>query len=164
MSSWFPPLHAYTNFNTRLNFSESVFFSLIPILLEDIKSQNMVKSIRNDISLIGSLPIKISKGKNSRKVAAELSDKSYCPSESMFYCGVKLHLIANKVDKKIPFPNFVSVTSASENDSMAIGHVLSQLNNHTIVLIRLIMILSLKSNWYKKHLSLYTCQTCKRSV
>lgn len=132
LRSWFPQLPAYANFNTRLNFLENAFLSLIPMVLKDIEHQNMIKGIIQNVSLIDSLPIVLCKGKRQGKVAKEISDKTYCASKNMYYCGVKLHVVANQVEKKLPFPNFISMTKASENDLTAIRPILPQLANHAI--------------------------------
>lgn len=132
LRSWFPQLPAYANFNTRLNFLENAFLSLIPIVLKDIENRGIIKGIVQNVSLIDSLPIVLCKGKRQGKVAKEISDKTYCASKNMYYYGVKLHIVANQVKKKLPFPNFISMTKASENDLIAIRSILPQLTNHAI--------------------------------
>lgn len=111
---------------------ESAFLSLVPILLEDIENRDLIKGKIANVSLIDSLPIMLSKGKRQGKVAKELSDKSYCSSKNIYYHGVKLHLVANRVERKLPFPHFASITPASENDLTAIRPILPQLANHAI--------------------------------
>lgn len=132
MRSWFPNLPAYANFNARLNFLENAFLSLVPMLLKDIENQGLIKGIVENVSLIDSLPIILCKGKRQGKVAKEFADKTYCASKNMFYYGVKLHMVVAQVEKKLPFPNFISVTKASENDLTAIRPILPQLVNHAI--------------------------------
>jgi hypothetical protein len=109
---------------SRINFLESAILSLASILLEDIENQGIVKNIVPNVSLIDSLTIMLCKGKGTGKVATELSDKSFCASKNMFYFGVKLHMVAKKVEKKLPLPNFVSITQASENDLTAVRPIL----------------------------------------
>jgi hypothetical protein len=67
LRSWFPQLPAYANFNTRLNFLENVFLSLIPIVLRDIENQGIIKGVVQNVSLIDSLPIVLCKGKRQGK-------------------------------------------------------------------------------------------------
>jgi len=127
MSSWFPLLPTYANFNTRLNFLESAVLAFIPILLQTIDNKDIVKNIQTHIALVDSLPIMLCSGKRKGKVAPELSDKSFCATKGVYYYGVKLHTVAFKVPKRLPLLHFLSLTPASENDLSAIRPILPQL-------------------------------------
>jgi hypothetical protein len=116
MSRWFPKLPNYSNFNARINALNPVSLALIPILLQDIDNEGIVKGISQDIVLVDSYPIILCSGKRQGKVATELSDKSFCATKNLYYYGVKMHMVARKVEKTIPLMDFVSITSASEND------------------------------------------------
>ena len=116
MRSWFPKLPSYAAFNNRLNrlsealrvLATGLFASFIP---DDCDLQ---------ISLTDSMPIVTCKGKNRKaKVAAEVVDKGYCSTKNMYYYGLKLHLLAFRRPGTIPFPEFIGITTASENDLTA---------------------------------------------
>ena len=90
--------------------------AFLPIVLQDIENQGIVKGISKDIVLVDSYPIILCSGKRQGKVATELSDKSFCATKNLFYYGLKMHMVARKVEKTIPLMDFVSITPASEND------------------------------------------------
>jgi Transposase DDE domain len=130
LSSWFPDLSAYANFNTRLNNLGPSLPYLVEYLLEEmqiIENQH----INPEISTIDSLPIMLCSGKRQGKVAPELSEKSYCATKGIYYFGVKVHAIAFHRQGKLPIPEYLLLTSAAENDLEAVRHVLPQLQNRT---------------------------------
>ena len=120
MSGWFPNLPTYANFNTRLNFLESAVLAFIPMLLQTIENQDIVKNIQTHIALVDSLPIMLCSGKRKGKVAPELNAKSSCATWGVYYYRVKLHALAFKVPKRLLWLHFLSLTPASENDLTAI--------------------------------------------
>ena len=128
LSSWFPDLSAYANFNTRLNNLGPSLPYLVEYLLEEmqiIEGQH----ISSEISVIDSLPIMLCSGKRQGKVAPELSEKSYCATKGIYYFGVKVHAIAFHREGKLPIPEYLLLTSAAENDLEAVRYVLPQLQN-----------------------------------
>lgn len=130
LKSWFPQLPAYSNFNARLNQLSSAMNALVALQLDQLQlTEN--QSI-GEISLIDSLPIILCSGKRHGKVAPELSQKSFCATKNLYYFGVKLHTVAFSRKKKLPLPEFMSITPASENDLRAIHPILPQLVNRAI--------------------------------
>ena len=130
LKSWFPDLPAYANFNTRINNLSSAINALVALQLDSLQiTEN--KSI-TDMSLIDSMPIILCSGKRQGKVAPELSYKSYCSTKNLYYFGVKLHTVAFSRKKKLPLPEFMSVTPASENDLKAIYPILPKLVDRAI--------------------------------
>lgn len=131
LRSWFPNLPAYANFNTRLNNLGDTLIILVDSILIDL--QNTTRQyIREDVSLIDSLPIMLCSGKRSGKVAPELSNKSYCSTKSVYYFGVKLHTIAFSRKHQVPLPEFLGITPAADNDLEAVRHILPHLVNRQI--------------------------------
>ena len=66
------------------------------------------------------MPIVTCKGKNKKgKVAREVVDKGYCSTKNMYYHGLKLHLLGFRIPGTFPFPEFIGITAASENDLTA---------------------------------------------
>jgi hypothetical protein len=132
MSSWFPSLPTYANFNVRINALNPALLAIVPMILQGIESQGIVKGISQDIVLVDSYPIILCSGKRQGKVATELSDKSFCATKSLYYYGVKMHMVARKVEKKVPLMDFVSITPASENDLTALRPILPNLEGKAI--------------------------------
>lgn len=50
----------------------------------------------------------------------------------MHYCGLNLNIVTNKVEKKLPPLNFITMIRASEYDLTAISPILPQLANHVL--------------------------------
>ena len=132
MQSWFPNLPNYANFNVRLNQLQAIILGILPILLEFIEKQHIVKNIQEDILLIDAFPIMLCSGKRNGKVATEIADKTYCASKNAWYYGVKMHTVAKRVTKKLPLIDFISITKASENDLIAVKPILHKLVNKSI--------------------------------
>lgn len=132
MQSWFPNLPNYANFNVRLNQLQAVILGILPILLQFIENHHIVKNIQEDILLIDAFPIMLCSGKRNGKVATQIADKTYCASKNAWYYGVKMHTVAKRVTKKLPFIDFISITKASENDLIAVKPILHKLVNKSI--------------------------------
>jgi hypothetical protein len=113
---WFPKLPSYQGFVSRLNRLSEAFKALAIVLFTCF----MPKDCDRQISLTDSLPIVTCKGKNKKgKVAREVVDKGFCSTKNMYYYGLKLHLLAFRRQGTIPFPEFIGITAASENDLTA---------------------------------------------
>jgi hypothetical protein len=116
MRSWFPKLPSYQAFNHRLNHMSETFKFLAICLFTGFTPENCDLGT----SLTDSMPIVTCKGKNRKaKVAREVVDKGYCSTKNMYYYGVKLHLLGFRRPGTIPFPEFIGITAASENDLTA---------------------------------------------
>ena len=114
--SWFPKLPSYQAFVNRLNRLSESFRCLSVTLFNCFIPSDCDK----EISLTDSLPIVTRKGKNKvAKVARNVVDKGYCSTKNMYYYGMKLHLLAFRRPGKIPFPEMIGITAASENDLTA---------------------------------------------
>ena len=75
------------------------------------------------------MPIITCSGKRSGKVANDLTDKGYCSTKSLYYFGVKLHALAFRRDKTIPFPEEIQITPASINDLTVFKEIWSNKTN-----------------------------------
>ena len=123
---WFPDLPAYQNFNRRINFLAPAFQKLYALLISEETADTGTRS-----HLLDSFPIIVANQKRSRiaKSAAGLCNKGYCASKSMYYYGVKLHVLGQKQPRTLPKPRIVSVTAASENDITVAKELLSETCN-----------------------------------
>lgn len=112
LRSWFPHLGSYASFNNRLNRLYEAFRKLACTLLE----QNQPGDCILDQSLLDSMPIITCSGKRAGKVARDIADKGYCPTKIGYYYGLKLHAIGFRRMGKLPFPEQILLTEASESD------------------------------------------------
>lgn len=112
LRSWFPTLGSYTSFNNRLNRLCEAFRQLVSTLLE----QNQPGDCLLDQSLLDSMPIITCSGKRPGKVARDIADKGYCPTKSKYYYGLKLHALGFRREGKLPFPEQILLTEASQSD------------------------------------------------
>lgn len=112
LCSWFPKLPSYAAFNNRLNRLSEAFKQFAGSSLVE----NKPMTCSDDESVLDSLPIITCSGNRIGKVAREITDKGYCSTKSMYYFGLKLHALAFKHPKKLPFPEQLLITPASEND------------------------------------------------
>lgn len=111
--SWFPKLPSYQTFNQRLNMLSEALRQLAEIMTNSFKPDDC----NPIISIVDSMPIVTCKGKNREgKVAKEITSKGYCSTKNMYYYGMKLHLVGQKIDRKLPYPEIITLTSAEEND------------------------------------------------
>lgn len=114
LSSWFPKLPSYQTFNLRLNRLSEAFKALMGIMIQSFRP----KDCDSLVSIVDSLPIVTCKGKNRQgKVAREITNKGYCSTKSMYYHGMKLHMVGSRRKGAMPFPEMMVLTPASENDS-----------------------------------------------
>ena len=112
LRSWFPGLPSYKAFNNRLNRLSEAFKALAAHTLTDLKPLDC----SGETSLLDSMPIITCSGKRAGKVATQITDKGYCSTKSLYYYGLKLHVLAFRRTKQVPFPEHIVLTSASEND------------------------------------------------
>ena len=64
------------------------------------------------------MPIVVAKESRSNRAttASDLCDKGYCPSQKMWYYGVKIHILAEERPHSIPISRKILLTKASEHD------------------------------------------------
>src|SRR5690625_364995 len=112
LRSWFPELDSYQAFNNRINSLSGAFSQLAETLISEFKPTDCSQ----EQSLLDSMPIVTCSGKSSPHVAKELIDKSYCSTKNMWYHGLKLHALGFQRKGKLPFPEQLLLTPASESD------------------------------------------------
>ena len=113
LSSWFPRLPSYQTFNTRLNMLSEAFKVLVETMIQSFRPEDCDSLL----SIVDSMPIVTCKGKNrGGKVATEITSKGYCSTKNMYYHGMKLHMVGQRREATIPFPEMIALTAASEND------------------------------------------------
>lgn len=110
LRSWFPALPSYVAFDKRLNALSEAFRLLASKAAECVDDQGQAHL------LCDSMPIMTCSGKRHGKVAREVVDKGYCSTKSIYYYGVKLHLLGSGCAGTLPIPQGIVITQASEND------------------------------------------------
>lgn len=128
LKSWFPKLPSYQAFVTRLN----RLAAAMPLLAECVLRAVKQDGVCSDISIVDSLPVIVCSGKRKCKVGRQWVDKGYCSTKNMHYWGAKLHSIGYHRPGKLPMPEFLLLTPASEHDLTAIRPILSQLTDRAI--------------------------------
>ena len=66
--------------------------------------------------LLDSMPIILCSGKRQGKVAKGITDKGYCSTKGMYYYGVNLPALGFLREGKLPHPEQIVISQASEND------------------------------------------------
>ncbi|MDR3328046.1 MAG: transposase [Prevotellaceae bacterium] len=113
LHDWFPNLTSYQKFNNRLNILYPIFYDITL----DIISNNIPENAQQNVQIIDTLPIVTCKGRNrTAKVARDCTDKGFCATKNMYYYGLKLHLLAFRRKRMLPFPNKIYFSRASESD------------------------------------------------
>lgn len=116
---WFPTLPTYQAFNRRLYQLTAAF----ELLIEDnlcaaSKRENLTAADR----LIDSLPVMLATGTraNRARVARQLADVGFCATKQIHYCGLKLHVLAARRPSKMPLPERLFLSPASQHDLAAL--------------------------------------------
>jgi len=124
---WFPALPSYQAFNRRLHQLTPAFELLIEqTLIAAGKRENLAAADR----LIDSLPVMMARGSRSNRarVARPLADVGYCATKQTHYCGLKLHVIAARRLSKLPLPERLFLSSASQHDLAALREMDARLS------------------------------------
>ncbi len=119
--AWFPSLPAYQTVNCRLN-------ELVPafeLLIEHLLASHAWHINATDDRLIDSVPVMLARGTraNRGRVAPELADTGFCATKQQHYRGVKLHFIAARRTAKLPLPEKIHLSFASQHDLSALREV-----------------------------------------
>jgi hypothetical protein len=120
LADWFPTLPSYEKFNKRLNFLNDVFRCLANQALQQLCIPTWLKQSQELMdAVVDSMPIIMASGSrvDKAKVAREVADKGKCASKGIFYHGVKLHQLGVCQPGKLPIPQCLRISAASENDN-----------------------------------------------
>lgn len=123
LGAWFPGLPSYQAFVNRLGRLGAVFM----MLTERILSFADTRGVDHSTKLVDSFPVVMALGKRGdhAKVALELADKGKCASKGIFYHGVKVHVVAKRHRGRLPLPEAIGLSKASEHDLTALRSFLS---------------------------------------
>lgn len=121
LPDWFPMLPSYEKFNNRLNFLNPVLACLAqkafclqripPWLLE---YRQMLDAVVDSMPII----LAMAGRADSAKVARQVANKGKCASKGFYYHGVKLHQLGLCNPYKMPLPQCLMLSAASENDNI----------------------------------------------
>ena len=112
MSDIFVNLPSYVAVCNRISRLAPAFIELYRLVSES----NLNKHERSLFSLMDSMPIVTCSGKRNAKVARDVTNKGYCSTKSMYYYGVKLHVLAYYQKGTLPIPESIIISPASESD------------------------------------------------
>ena len=127
LSSWFPGLPSYECFCKRLNRMSGSLSALTSSLIASIPKEGADLSV----SVLDSMPIISCSGKRTAKVAREITDKTYCSTKGIWYYGLKIHLLGFHRPGRLPLPEALVVTGASENDLNVFKQSWSDIGNRS---------------------------------
>jgi IS5 family transposase len=118
---WFPRLPAYQSVNCRLNQLTPAF----ELLIEELLTSGAWQIGQTDDRLIDSVPVMLARGTraNRGRVAPDLADTGFCATKQQHYRGVKLHFIAARRSAKLPLPEKIHLSQASQHDLAALREV-----------------------------------------
>jgi len=128
--SWFPTLPSYQAFNARLNRLCDAFC----VLMMEFFNSLSVGSDKLKVLLGDCFPVITCSHKRAGKVARELTDKGFCATKKLHFCGVKVHVLGLQRRGIIPFPQYVEVTPGSVHDLAALKEVLEKTKADAFVL------------------------------
>ena len=119
--AWFPALPAYQTVNCRLNELAPAF----ELLIEQLLRSGAWQVRDSDDRLIDSVPVMLARGTraNRARVAPGLADTGFCATKQQHYRGVKLHVIAARRPAKLPLPEKIHLSRASQHDLSALREV-----------------------------------------
>jgi hypothetical protein len=115
LSQWFPHLPKYSAWLDRLHRLNAVMVAALEELTFALTSKS------EHIFMMDSCPLVMAKARrsNNAKVAKDLAAKGYCASKSMYYYGVKLHVIAQRKKGCLPRPVAIGISPANLFDGKA---------------------------------------------
>lgn len=126
--AWFPSLPTYQAFNRRLQQLTPAFELLID---EQLRAAAKREDLACSDRLIDSLPVMMATGTraNRARVARQWADVGFCATKQIHYCGVKLHVVAARRLSKLPLPERLFLSPASQHDLAALREFDPQLSD-----------------------------------
>jgi hypothetical protein len=126
---WFPHLPSYQGYNHRIN----ALHWHLEVIVADLMSRLSYQDCYQDVCLIDSLPIILSKRPYQAKVALGVADKGFCSTKNLYYHGVKFHFLGPDRFGKMPLPEQMQFSPGSANDLTVLKTVLPRLYNRWVV-------------------------------
>jgi len=115
----------YQAFNNRLNRLTRAFNRLVEIIVTDFRPEDCCL----DQSFLDSVPIMTCSGKRTGKVAREITNKGYCSTKSVYYYGMRMHLLGFRRIGRLPHPEQILFTPASVSDISVYKQAWSELKD-----------------------------------
>lgn len=114
---WFPLLPSYQTFVLRLNRLEPTFQTFGMVLSDALAAQQAPEFDH----LGDSVPVMLAQHGHSycARVGREIADIGFCAAKKTRFHGVRLHLIAQRRQRRLPLPSQVWLCAASHHDSKA---------------------------------------------
>ena len=114
---WFPRLPSYQTFVSRLNRLEPTFQTIGGVLSGTLAARRTPELDH----IVDSLPVMLARHGHSygARVARDIADVGFCAAKKVRFHGVRLHLIAQRRQGRLPLPSHVWLCEASHHDSQA---------------------------------------------
>lgn len=103
----------------------------LPAFLEILLQQKTHEEVRSRMKRVDSFPIIIAGPNRSHRssTCSRIADKGFCASKSLYFYGVKVHILGSYRPCQLPFPEFIGLTPASEHDLKAFQAISEELAN-----------------------------------
>jgi hypothetical protein len=159
---WFPALPTYQAFNRRLQQLTAAFDLLID---ENLFAAGEREALSSADRLIDSLPVMLAVGTraNRARVARQLADVGFCAAKQVHYCGVKLHVLAARRRSKLPLPERLFLSPASQHDLAALREFDPHLSGCGLFGDKAYADADTRSNLYRRRIYLVTPYKRKRN-
>jgi hypothetical protein len=127
-AQWFPDLPTYSIYSRKLNKFHEALTYIYKIILKRYFPLNIKDTV------IDTMPVIICQQQHSSKasVAKPIATKGYCAAKNIYYHGIKLQIIGNLVNKKLPIPIDYEIESAHIHDLTIAKQSISDYNNINI--------------------------------
>jgi hypothetical protein len=114
LAEWFPNMPKYAGFVHRVNRLSEAFRGLIEIM----QKQKVPDEDAESEYLVDSFPVILAQHNHAytAKVASEVASKSYHSTKKMYYYGVKAHMVARRVQGKLPDLEILFLEEAGRQD------------------------------------------------
>ena len=129
LRQWFPRLPSYTAFVQQLNKVADVFAPLLEIIQQKQEEKN-----QGQAWLIDYFPVALAKQGHRFKacVARELADAGYCSPKTLYYYGVRVHIVGRHPMSTLPTPEYIGVIGASCHDGTVFDQIRPELNHNEL--------------------------------
>lgn len=120
LRDWFPKLPSYEAYVQRLNKVADVFAPLLEFIIGESEIDRP-----GTTWLIDSFPVALAKQGHrfKAKVAPQIADAGYCSTKKLYYYGVRVHVIGRSQPGTLPWPEYIGMTGASENDGKVFAQI-----------------------------------------
>ena len=104
-----------------------------------------------NLGLLDFMPIMTCYGKRTGKVAREITNKGYCSAKSVYYYGMKMHLLGFRCIGRLPHPEQILFTPATLSDTSAYKKAWSELKGKVFLCAKIYSDIDFNDEMMKNH-------------